>query len=98
MRLKRSTIVVLFNWSKTPIEKGIKMSIEKGSVVTLKSGGPRMTVKLKYESNDCVDCQWFRGDKYHEALQSGNFSTEQLILVKDEDCEQSPILVNAVID
>ena len=97
MRLKRSTIVVL-NWSKTPIEKGLKMDIKKGSVVTLKSGGPRMTVKFKYESNDGVDCQWFRGDKNYEDLQSGNFSTEQLILVKDEDCEQSPILVNAVID
>jgi len=65
------------------------MNIEKGSVVTLKSGGPKMTVKVV--SVDIFDCQWFIGDKRFEELRVGSFSPESLVLVKDENCERSPL-------
>lgn len=38
-----------------------------GNIVTLKSGGPLMTVQAFGEGDDPnVDCSWFDGDQYHE--------------------------------
>lgn len=50
------------------------MTIEAGSVVTLKSGGPKMTVRW-VEDGDAY-CQWFDGNK--EA--GSKFSVAQLSL------------------
>ena len=45
----------------------------KGDIVVLKSGGPKMTVDGyawhgNYESNEAVVCFWFDGSKKKEAI------------------------------
>ncbi len=48
-------------------------------IVTLKSGGPEMTVQGESPVLDFgVRCQWFGGKK----LEHGDFSEESLVLVK----------------
>ena len=49
-------------------------TIEKGAVVRLKSGGPKMTVWGKDDLSGGLVCQWF--DK--EKLLSGTFEAESL--------------------
>ena len=53
---------------------------EKGDVVALKSGGPKMTVTMKALGGGWV-CQWFDGQK----LGVSNFPEEALQLVSDAD-------------
>ncbi|WP_411827778.1 YodC family protein [Luteolibacter sp. AS25] len=59
----------------------------KGDTVTLKSGGPVMTVKGEKKANLRSDvmigyyCQWFAGKK----LEQGDFPPESLKLAADED-------------
>lgn len=48
-------------------------SVKVGDVVTLKSGGPEMTVKAIYTDGD-HECQWFAGKK----LESGFFPLSSL--------------------
>lgn len=55
----------------------------KGDVVVLKSGGPKMTVDSyawhgNYESNDTVVCFWFDGNERNE----GTFNQETLKAVE----------------
>jgi len=59
------------------------MDIKKGSVVRLKSCGPRMTVKgIGSEfSETAVVCDWFSGDDRLD----GWFEIDQLELDGDED-------------
>lgn len=51
---------------------------EKGDVVELKSGGPRMTVTMKALGGGWV-CQWFDGEKPRVS----NFPDEALQLVSN---------------
>lgn len=55
--------------SKTTELKSVKV----GDVVTLRSGGPEMTVKAVYSDGD-IECQWFAGKK----LESGFFPLNSL--------------------
>jgi uncharacterized protein YodC (DUF2158 family) len=57
------------------------MDIEDGAVVTLKSGGPKMTV-VKVNEN-AISCMWFTGETKYEALQAGGFSAASLVVVED---------------
>ena len=52
---------------------------EKGAVVRLKSGGPKMTVRGVGGMVGGLICQWFEGNK----LQEGNFDEESLEIAKD---------------
>ena len=57
------------------------MSIKVGDVVQLKSGGPKMTVRLSSGSSvPKVCCNWFDG----LALRDGTFIKEQLNVLKTE--------------
>jgi uncharacterized protein YodC (DUF2158 family) len=60
------------------------MSISIGTVVQLKTGGPKMTVsKIDYD-NDLVKVQWFEGTDLKEAkFRPGNLQpilNEQILL------------------
>lgn len=46
---------------------------QKGEIVQLKSGGPRMTIRTVFHDGS-VSCQWFAGTK----LQEGVFHPESL--------------------
>ena len=52
-----------------------------GDVVQLKSGGPKMTVKNVYESDNTYSCQWFTGSK----LADGHFPQDSLIRIADDE-------------
>lgn len=39
------------------------MSVSVGDVVTLKSGGPRMTVDFLSRTTGLASCTWFKGDE-----------------------------------
>ena len=52
--------------------------IKVGSVVRLKSGGPKMTVKNDFYGE--WNCVWFIDDK----IQSNTFTPESLEVVKDK--------------
>lgn len=45
----------------------MKAEIKSGDVVTLKSGGPKMTISFKDESVRRCLCQWFEGKNLLEA-------------------------------
>ncbi|MCL6366201.1 DUF2158 domain-containing protein [Pectobacterium carotovorum subsp. carotovorum] len=49
-------------------------NVKVGDIVSLKSGGPEMTVKAVYSDGD-ITCQWFAGKK----LESGDFPVSSLI-------------------
>ncbi|EMH4156385.1 DUF2158 domain-containing protein [Serratia marcescens] len=53
-------------------------AFKAGDIVTLKSGGPDMTVKafMSSQGNSFL-CQWFAGKK----LEQGYFKPESLVLV-----------------
>jgi uncharacterized protein YodC (DUF2158 family) len=60
-------------------------NFEVGKIVTLKSGGPEMTINKVMEnyegdSTRLYRCQWFAGKK----LDSGDFPSESLIEVISE--------------
>jgi len=58
------------------------MSVIKGSVVQLKSGGPKMTVYVvSTQTPGQIWCQWFDG----AVLQKGEFSVETVRLVQEQD-------------
>lgn len=46
----------------------MKTEIKSGDVVTLKSGGPKMTVSFKDESFRRCLCQWFEGNILQESF------------------------------
>ncbi|ELU4011425.1 YodC family protein [Vibrio vulnificus] len=57
---------------------------EVGKIVTLKSGGPTMTIKSEerdYHENwkGTYECQWFAGKK----LERGVFPHDSLVVVED---------------
>lgn len=52
--------------------------LQKGDQVTLKSGGPSMTVKHKM-ADGTWQCSWFAKDE----LREGFFTEEQLIVWKE---------------
>lgn len=56
---------------------------QKGEIVRLKSGGPRMTISAVHDWRDMtestVTCTWFSGSKRHD----GVFSIEVLDTVVD---------------
>ncbi|WP_305838743.1 YodC family protein [Photobacterium leiognathi] len=57
---------------------------EIGKIVTLKSGGPTMTIKSEdrdYNGNwkGTYECQWFAGKK----LERGSFPHDSLVVVED---------------
>ncbi|RBM83907.1 YodC family protein [Vibrio paracholerae] len=51
-----------------------------GEIVKLKSGGPDMTIKQVYTSDQEYRCQWFAGKK----LDNGIFPHDSLIKVEQE--------------
>ncbi|WP_445946930.1 YodC family protein [Shewanella sp.] len=58
---------------------------EVGKIVTIKSGGPNMTIKepsTNYQKEwlGGYECQWFAGKK----LESGIFPHDSLVVVDDE--------------
>jgi uncharacterized protein YodC (DUF2158 family) len=54
------------------IERTLKVELKIGSVVRLKSGGPKMTVtgigKYGYSDHDQIKCVWFDNTKKVEDL------------------------------
>lgn len=56
-----------------------------GTVVQLKSGGPKMTCKSKPSTDGEVMCQWFAGAK----MEKGFFPTRSLIIVEGEDIKKA---------
>lgn len=58
-----------------------KSQYATGTVVRLKSGGPKMTVRREMNGDEgLLNCQWFKGDK----LEFDNFPFDSLELVKPE--------------
>lgn len=53
--------------------------IQKGSVVRLKSGGPKMTITMKSWGGGFV-CQWFEGAE----VRLNAFPAEALVVLPDE--------------
>ncbi len=53
--------------------------IQKGAVVQLKSGGPRMTYTGQKGGNGVLKCQWFAGTE----LKDGWFPPESLEVQKE---------------
>ena len=57
-----------------------------GDVVSLKSGGPKMTVNWvadRFNSGNWeVSCQWFFGDDKKSELKHGNFPPNSLIKIE----------------
>lgn len=56
----------------------MKTEIKSGDVVTLKSGGPKMTISFKDESVRRCLCQWFEG----KAIQESFFDKSALVKVE----------------
>jgi uncharacterized protein YodC (DUF2158 family) len=56
-------------------------SIEAGTIVQLKSGGPKMTADKGPDKNGYVDCRWFSGSK----LEYGRFPLSSLILFEEPE-------------
>ncbi len=52
---------------------------EPGMIVRLKSGGPKMTVKVHESAEAEVLCLWFAGKK----LESGSFALHTIVPVKE---------------
>ena len=61
------------------------MDIKKGSVVTLKSGGPKMT--LVEIEGEVLLCKWFYGDVRYETIQEGKFSAASLVVVENDSAD-----------
>jgi uncharacterized protein YodC (DUF2158 family) len=57
-----------------------KVVFETGQIVTLKSGGPQMTVQTSSAKDGYSHCQWFAGKK----LEQGRFPAESMKLVEPE--------------
>jgi len=55
--------------------------LKAGSVVQLKSGGPKMTYSGEKDEDGQLYCQWFVNDK----LQTGYFISDMLIVLEDEE-------------
>jgi uncharacterized protein YodC (DUF2158 family) len=68
-----------------------KETFKPGQLVTLKSGGPVMTVELSSAADDeevYVSCQWF--NTLHE-LQAANFSLDSIVPYNGQD--QTPLSI-----
>lgn len=57
---------------------------EEGTVVQLKSGGPKMTCTGKILEDGKVFCQWFAGSK----LESGYFPPNSIIVIPEKAAEE----------
>jgi len=53
----------------------------EGTIVQLKSGGPKMTSTGSTDSNGRIQCQWFAGSK----LEQGWFQPNTLVVKSDKD-------------
>ena len=58
----------------------VMSKFKEGSVIQLKSGGPKMTVSEITPTGEHYRCQWFTGSK----LEEGYFPEEALIIPKKE--------------
>lgn len=61
------------------MKKDSENVIAIGSVVRLKSGGPKMTMALKDMSGDYYNCIWFDGNK----KECGLFPKDTLVIVNN---------------
>ena len=57
-----------------------------GTIVRLKSGGPKMTVGSEATPGNYVNCQWFRGKE----LMSGQFAVDAIKPVKGKKPKKVP--------
>lgn len=53
-----------FGEDPSKVNRGSELAISVGDVVTLKSGGPQMTVRAI--DGDAAECEWFAEDTHYE--------------------------------
>ncbi|MGG4609973.1 YodC family protein [Providencia sp. Me31A] len=70
----------------TYLKGNVMDNFKTGDLVSLKSGGPKMTVfgpSSNLGPSNRVRCQWFAGKK----LEHGDFMPDSLMPVKNDDSE-----------